>query len=143
MTYRQYIVWVAWQDAEWNRPSRADSYAMQTAASIERLIRLTAGQRISIMTDEDIKASNMRLTFAPAPPPEVLAADEEALRENEMIISKQLALIRRGTRLVQEVPMPSADPNGEVEEQPDYSHPRIDPKLAAMINADARGEGDL
>ena len=31
MTYRQYLVWLAWLKEDWNRPSRTDHYIMQAA----------------------------------------------------------------------------------------------------------------
>lgn len=34
MTHRQFLVWQAWLDKEWNVPSRSDWYAMQTAREV-------------------------------------------------------------------------------------------------------------
>lgn len=36
MTHRQFLVWHAWLRKEWDMPSRADHYAMQTAAEVRR-----------------------------------------------------------------------------------------------------------
>ncbi len=36
MTHRQYKAWEAWQEAEWNHPSRSDWYLMQVAAEAFR-----------------------------------------------------------------------------------------------------------
>ena len=31
MTHRQFKVWCAWEDLEWNKPNRSDHYTMQVA----------------------------------------------------------------------------------------------------------------
>jgi len=36
LTARQYEVWQAWLDLQWNRPSRTDHYLMQIAAQVTR-----------------------------------------------------------------------------------------------------------
>jgi hypothetical protein len=35
-TFRQYEVWVAYMDDQWNRPNRGDHYLMQIAAEVRR-----------------------------------------------------------------------------------------------------------
>lgn len=35
-TFRQYEVWVAFMDEQWNRPDRGDHYLMQIAAEVRR-----------------------------------------------------------------------------------------------------------
>jgi hypothetical protein len=34
ITHRQFLVWQAWLEKEWNNPNRADHYAMQIATTI-------------------------------------------------------------------------------------------------------------
>lgn len=36
MTHRQFLVWSAWLDEQWNRPDRTDHYLMQVAAEVRR-----------------------------------------------------------------------------------------------------------
>lgn len=38
MTHRQFLVWQVWLRMEWDRPSRSDAYAMQTAAEVRRVL---------------------------------------------------------------------------------------------------------
>ncbi len=133
MTHRQYLALVYWMDLEWDRPNRTDYYLMQVAACVERLIRVTLH-----MNTNDVQVANMKLVFAPAPTPEQMSQDEEALREHEMNISKSMAMARAGLsgRFVQEVPMPPAPRDAVAEEQPEWTGD-VDPKIAAMINAEA------
>ena len=39
-THREYKLWLAWLDRQWNRPSRSDNYLMQVAAEIRRVLNL-------------------------------------------------------------------------------------------------------
>lgn len=36
MTHRQWLVWLAWEELDWNTPSRADYYAMATTRAVRR-----------------------------------------------------------------------------------------------------------
>lgn len=38
MTHRQFCVWRAWLDEQWNRPSRSDYYAMRVAQRCHQAI---------------------------------------------------------------------------------------------------------
>lgn len=38
MTHRQFDAWRAWLALQWDRPSRADWYAMQTACEVRRVL---------------------------------------------------------------------------------------------------------
>lgn len=40
-TFRQYMTWMAWFDAQWDVPSRADNYAMQIAMEVRRVLHKT------------------------------------------------------------------------------------------------------
>lgn len=60
-THRQHTTWVAWLDLEWDRPSRADHYAMQIARCVLQA-NAKKGARV--------KHDDMRLKFlAPTPKP--------------------------------------------------------------------------
>jgi len=52
VTWRQFEVWQAWLDMQWNEPSRSDWYLMRVAANVLR----AAG-------DKDATEEKMRLRF--------------------------------------------------------------------------------
>ena len=37
-THREYLMWMEWLDAQWNRPSRTDNYLMLIAAEVRRVL---------------------------------------------------------------------------------------------------------
>lgn len=37
-THREYLMWMAWRQLEWNRPSRTDHYLMQIALEVRRVL---------------------------------------------------------------------------------------------------------
>lgn len=53
-TYRQYRVLLAWMDSEWNKPDRHDSYLMQVACEIHRVLH---------KHPDRVKPQHFRLTF--------------------------------------------------------------------------------
>lgn len=135
-TARQLTVWRAWLDAEWDRPSRADWYAMGVTKAVIQGAYLQMGA-----SPDQIREANFKLAFTPEAQAPVSAEDAEAQEEeyqrHVMEISKAQALARRGARTVVEVPMPLAREE-VVEEQPDLT---VDDAtyaaMAARINADA------
>lgn len=54
LTHRQALAWRVWIDDEWNRPDRADYYAMQTACEARRVLSKKPAQ---------IKLKHFRLKF--------------------------------------------------------------------------------
>lgn len=124
MTYRQYLAWQAWIDMEWDRPSRSDWYAMQTAAEVQRGYLMN-----NHLDPSQVREANMKLAFQRSRSaqatlsPDQEAAEEAQFQEWQMQLSKARALAMRGN-IVKEVPMPEADldeqGNPLVEEQPVY-----------------------
>jgi hypothetical protein len=55
ITHRQYLVWIEWLDMQYDYPSRADYYEMQTAAEV---CRMRVGKKAST-----IKLESMRIRF--------------------------------------------------------------------------------
>ena len=37
-THREYLTWIAWLDEQWNKPSKTDSYLMQIAMEVDRVL---------------------------------------------------------------------------------------------------------
>ena len=54
MTHRQFVVWCAWLDIEFDRPDRSDWYAMQVAAEVRRVLAKNPG---------NIKTDSFKLKF--------------------------------------------------------------------------------
>lgn len=53
-THRQYAAWLVWLDGQWNVPDRHDSYLMQIAAEVRRVLSRKPNA---------IKLSDFQLTF--------------------------------------------------------------------------------
>jgi hypothetical protein len=58
-TYRQYLVWMAWLDDQWNHPSREDTYLMQIACEVRRVLSKNPNQ---------VKVGDFKLEFTSAKP---------------------------------------------------------------------------
>lgn len=72
-THRQFLVWDAWLEEQWNRPDRNDHYLMQIAVTIQRLLS---------KNPRSIKLGNFKLSFereaAPGSIAELKRQKEEA-----------------------------------------------------------------
>jgi len=38
VTHREYLIWEAWVELEWGRPSRSDNYLMQIVVEVARVL---------------------------------------------------------------------------------------------------------
>lgn len=44
VSYREYLLWMAWLDKQWNQPDRSDHYLMQVSRDIARVLSKHPGR---------------------------------------------------------------------------------------------------
>lgn len=59
LTGRQYVLWLAWLEAEWNTPDRGDHYSMQNAA----LLKLLYHAVLNKTPPSDIALNKFKIPF--------------------------------------------------------------------------------
>jgi hypothetical protein len=83
MTHRQYAAWCRWRGQEWNRPSRTDSYLMQIACEVRRVLS---------KNPNGVKIKHFELKFGTGEKPQ----DGGLTKEQATEASKSLWLSRMG-----------------------------------------------
>lgn len=91
MTHRQFLTWVAFEREEWNRPTLAEHYQMQTACEVRRVLS---------KKPREVKIDHFRMTFKDAKrkkPVEVSEADKQrtALSKGRWLGFMTMPVIKR------------------------------------------------
>jgi hypothetical protein len=79
MTHRQFIAWCAWDDKQWQHPTKTEYYLMQIAAEVHKVPHMFSKSRPNITLDK----FKIPFTFGTKKPKRQLSLEEAAKRSKD------------------------------------------------------------